>query len=434
METKTVGEFNRWLKVAFDFINTKLNYVIRGEISSINIHQSGHVYATLKENNDSVKIIIWRSVYQRKNLRLEIGQNIEIIGKINYYEPTSSISLVVSNFNFLDENGLLKKKLEQLDQEFELSGYYKQENKKKFPEKITNVAIVTAKTGDAINDIVKTFNRRNNLIKLVLYPCLVQGINAKFEIASRIHEINNQSKYEFDAIIVGRGGGSFEDLFSFNEREVIEAIYNSKIFTISAVGHEADVMLSDKVADLRASTPTAAAELLTKMTLSDYKNEIEHHANYLDLFFNSKIDFKINYLKNFDIQSQIETRIKGYVSQINLDDINLNRSFEIKKNKLLNYNEFFNIVNLRLNNFQQHVQFEYLDYINKAIKIKENKLVGLDELITNLGPKSVLNRGYSLIRDKNNKIIKDVSEINSTDIINIKMRNGEFQAKKVSDD
>lgn len=449
METKSVSEFNRWLKVAFDFVNTRLNFVIRGEISSINVHHSGHVYATLKENNDSVKIIIWRSVYQRKNLVLEVGQNIEIIGKLNYYEPTSTISLVVSNFNFIDENGLLKKKLLETETKYANLGYFNQSNKKQIPSQIKNVAIVTAKTGDAINDIVKTFNRRNPSINLVLYPSLVQGIDAKFEIAKQIRYINSQTKYNFDAIIVGRGGGSFEDLFAFNESEVIEAIFESNIFVVSAVGHEADVLLSDKVADIRASTPTAAAELLTSKTLSDYENEISYIINYLELSLTSKIEAKYKHIQNFDFQNQLHRKIELYKYNIDFSNVNLNDKI-VTKIKTIEGFDFSSLIELKLKNQKQRISFDIkLDDVKNIISRKLEKLRkwddfknveyklesylqtvnNLDEMISSLGPKSLLTRGFSIITNEEGEVVKKSTDL--PEKFNIQFIDKKIKAKKV---
>lgn len=449
METRSVSEFNKWLKVAFDFINTKLNFIIKGEISSLNIHQSGHVYATLKENNETVKLIIWKSLYQKKNISLKIGQNIEIKGKINYYEPTSSISLIVNDFRFIDEMGSLKQKMKLLEQKFIDQGFFDVNKKKSLPKKIENVAIVTARTGDAINDIVKTFSRRNKTINLVLYPCLVQGNNAKYEIAKQINKINSQTKYNFDAIIVGRGGGSLEDLFAFNEEEVIEAIYNSQIFIISAVGHEADVMLSDKVADMRASTPTAAAEMLSSKTLQDYKNEITYLSNYINLSYSNKIEKYHNIIQSLENSQLIVNKILILKQKINFENINLqqilnlkqqqlnstnceqllNNSFLILKNKI-NFDFDENFVLSKINQAQQYLNnLQINNSINNQIILKQQKLQNLEENITNLGPRSILNRGYSLIKDDNGNVIKTLSEVPQT--FEVQLSDGCFKARKV---
>lgn len=449
METRSVSEFNKWLKVAFDFINTRLNFIIKGEISSLNVHQSGHVYATLKENNETVKLIIWKSTYQKKNIKLEIGQNIEIKAKVNYYEPTSSISLLVNDFRFVDEMGTLKQKMQMLEQKFISKGYFDLETKKALPTSIKNVAIVTARTGDAINDIVKTFSRRNKTINLVLYPCLVQGQNAKFEIAKQINKINQQTKYNFDAIIVGRGGGSLEDLFAFNEEEVVEAIYNSKIFVVSAVGHEADVMLSDKVADVRASTPTAAAEMLSSKTLLDYKNELTYLVNFINLTYSNKIEKYYNLINSFDNLAFFENQLKLLQQKIEFKDFNLMQIINSKTHQLnsTNVDDIFKAKVQYLNN---KVNFDFdhnyiLKNINSAqqklnninieekfsnqILLKRNKLNSLDESITNLGPRSILNRGYSLIKDVDGNIIKSIDDV--TDDFNVTLSDGTFKARKV---
>ena len=238
---------------------------IEGEISNVVYQKSGHLYFSLKDDDSIIKCAVFSYRYKNIPDNLVEGTKVEVLASVSYYKPYGTITFTVEKLKKADKLGQLYKQLELRREEYRKKGYFNDEIKQNIPYLVKRVGVVTAPTGAAIQDIIKTIHNRDKYVDIFLYPVKVQGEGAKEEISEAIKYFNeNNDKYNLDALIVGRGGGSIEDLWAFNEVEVIEAIYNSKIFVVSAVGHESDTLLSDYVADLRASTPTQPAEKIIK--------------------------------------------------------------------------------------------------------------------------------------------------------------------------
>ena len=233
---------------------------LKGEISNLTKHSRGHYYFSLKDENAQIKAIMFSSATKSLAFDPKDGDKVLAYGAISVYEPSGSYSIQIYQME-PDGIGALYLAYEKLKEELEEKGYFSQTRKKPIPKYPSAIGVITSPTGAAIRDIIHTIERRYPLTKLILYPALVQGDTAKESIRDQINKANQDSLV--DVLIVGRGGGSIEDLWAFNERVVAEAIYASKIPIISAVGHETDFTISDFVSDLRAPTPTAAAELAT---------------------------------------------------------------------------------------------------------------------------------------------------------------------------
>ena len=233
---------------------------LKGEISNLTKHSRGHYYFSLKDENAQIKAIMFSSATKSLAFDPKDGDKVLAYGAISVYEPSGSYSIQIYQME-PDGIGALYLAYEKLKEEMEEKGYFSQTRKKPIPKYPSAIGVITSPTGAAIRDIIHTIERRYPLTKLILYPALVQGDTAKESIRDQINKANQDSLV--DVLIVGRGGGSIEDLWAFNERVVAEAIYASKIPIISAVGHETDFTISDFVSDLRAPTPTAAAELAT---------------------------------------------------------------------------------------------------------------------------------------------------------------------------
>lgn len=253
----TVGQVNSYIKNMFtqDFMLNRI--YVKGEVSNCKYHTSGHIYFSLKDESGTIACVMFASARSGLSFRMREGQNVIVLGSVNVYERDGKYQLYAKEI-ILDGSGLLYERYEALKKELEEMGMFATEYKQPIPRYVRTVGIVTAPTGAAVRDIINICARRNPYVQLILYPALVQGEGAA---ASIIRGIRLLEQKHPDVIIVGRGGGSMEDLWAFNEESVARAIFECSVPIISAVGHETDTMISDYVADLRAPTPSAAAEL-----------------------------------------------------------------------------------------------------------------------------------------------------------------------------
>ena len=386
METKylTVSALTKYLKYKFDSDNNLKNVFIKGEISNFKRHTTGHLYFSVKDEASKINAIMFANNAKKVNFNIADGSKVLIIGRISIYEATGNYQIYVEEM-IEDGIGNLYKAFEELKEKLAKEGLFDKKYKKKIPKYPTNIGVVTAKTGAAIKDIISTLKRRYPIAKITLFPSLVQGEAASNDIEKKIKQAN---QYDLDVLIIGRGGGSIEDLWPFNEENVARAIFNSKIPIISGVGHEIDYTISDFVADLRAPTPTAAAELAVP-NLYDIKKEI----NQLKIRLNEVIYKKIEYNK--------------------LSLKNISNSY-ILKNPLIileNKTQKIDYLNEKLNNL-----------IKYKIDNKKLKLVSLMDKLELINPINVLKKGYTLIY-KDQQMITDFKNIKKDDEITIKSYN-----------
>ena len=253
----TVKQVNSYIKNMFkqDFLLNSVS--VKGEISNCKYHTSGHIYFTLKDADAALSVIMFASQAARLSFKLKDGMSVVVSGRVDVFDAAGKYQLYA---NTVQQEGIgeLYQKYEQLKQYYEDMGYFAKEYKRPLPAFTRKLGVVTSKTGAAVQDIMNISRRRNPYIQIVLYPAYVQGEHAKQSVVNGIAKLD---KLGLDCIIVGRGGGSIEDLWAFNEPEVVEAVFNASTPIISAVGHETDFTLTDFVADMRAPTPSAAAEL-----------------------------------------------------------------------------------------------------------------------------------------------------------------------------
>ena len=253
----TVKQVNLYIKNMFtqDFMLNRI--YVKGEVSNCKYHTSGHIYFSLKDESGTIACIMFASARSGLSFRMQEGQKVVVLGSVNVYERDGKYQLYANEI-ILEGAGLLYEKFEALKQELEEMGMFAEEYKQPIPKFAKTVGIVSAPTGAAVRDIIQIASRRNPYVQLILYPALVQGEGAADSIVRGIRMLEKQN---VDVMIVGRGGGSIEDLWAFNEEKVARAIFECRVPVISAVGHETDTLISDYVADLRAPTPSAAAEL-----------------------------------------------------------------------------------------------------------------------------------------------------------------------------
>lgn len=431
----SITALNRAIKNMFDS-KPELNRVyIKGEISNFKHHSRGHFYFTLKDENSRIAAVMFASYAKDIKFEPEDGMKVLVSGRVTVYEATGGYQIYVDEMA-LDGIGNLYLEYEKLKKKLQEEGLFNLEHKKPIPRFPKKIGIITAPTGAAIRDILSTIKRRYPLCETILFPALVQGVGAKESI---VKQLTLAQEFDLDVIICGRGGGSIEDLWAFNEEIVARAIYNSKIPIISAVGHEIDFTIADFVADLRAPTPTGAAEMAVP-NIVDLRTLIEQYKIRLNENIKSIISFnqkRIDNIKNayvirnpmalYEVKEQkLDTfieRINSYIKQI-LNDYYLRLSHVkesyILKNPLASYEVHRERINSIRNNLNIIIQNK-LNVFNHQYEIIINKL-------NLLNPLNVLSKGYSLVTDSNGKIIKEAKDLKKDDLISIKMYEGSVKA------
>lgn len=388
----TVTELNQFIKRVFESNSILRRVEVEGEISSLKKASSGHYYFTLKDNQCEIHCNLWRSVAAKLRFQLQDGLQVKVSGSVEAYPQRGSYSIIV---NKIEPAGIgsLYMLYQNYLREINEKGWLREELKKELPENIKRVGIVTSETGAVIHDILTTIRRRNPLLEIQLVPALVQGEGSAESIAAGIEQLNQNA--EVDVIIVGRGGGSMEDLWAFNEPVVAEAIYNSEIPIISAVGHETDVLISDFVADLRAPTPTAAAEFVS--------NDFIRIQNMLEL-----------------IGSEM------YQSLVNLYNSKNNRLTEAKR-RLLMVSPESKLVQNQFKVDELDIRIQTL--IEKKISFLKNKVDSLKLRIELLNPKFMFDRGFTMVTNEDNEIVRTAEQAKKDRLLTIHFMNGKVNTE-----
>lgn len=410
MEKKfiSISEINHYLKSQFERDKNLQKIYLKGEISNYKNHTRGHLYFTLKDENSRINAVMFS--YQASNLKFipEDGMKVLVEGKISIYEATGNYQVYIEK---MENEGLgnLFQAFEELKQKLAKEGLFDEVHKIKIPKYPEKIGVITAPTGAAVKDIISTIKRRYPICEVIIFPSLVQGLEAKNNL---VEQLKKADAFNLDLIIIGRGGGSIEDLWPFNEEIVARAIYDTKTPIISAVGHEIDFTISDFVADLRAPTPTGAAEMAVPNII-----DVNNHLNNLSIRLHQFIDGK---LKVAAQQLYVLKSSYGLQNPLNI--------YEIKEQKLsLLIDKFHNIINTKINNC--HLKHQNL--ISKNILIKPNSIYLAHQIKYNriidklalLNPIGILNQGYAMVK-KDDKIIKDIKNVKKGDILNIKLHQG----------
>lgn len=403
----TVTDINNYIKNIVDGDFFLSNVTLKGEISNLKFHTRGHLYFSLKDENSKINAVM----FNYKNLGLNFipkdGMNVIVKGKVSVFTTGGSYQITVSNMKE-DGIGNLYLLFEELKRRLQREGLFSPEHKKKLPRIPKKVGVITASTGAAVKDIISTINRRFPLTEIILFPTLVQGVGAKENIVKMINEANES---DVDVIILGRGGGSIEDLWAFNEEIVARAIYNSTKPIVSAVGHEIDFTISDFVSDMRAPTPTGAAELVVpskveiQSYLNDYKGRIISVINkkiksYTDTF--SKL--KSTYI------------LKNPISMYEIDEQKLDNMLE-KLGSIMIYK--LEREKSKLNNLSKMISPNILNRLDK----EKIKLENIETKLNLLNPENILKKGYSLTLVEG-KIVKSIKSVKKGSIIDTKFSDG----------
>ena len=382
----SVGQINSYIKNMFrqDFVLSRIS--VKGEISNCKYHTSGHVYFTIKDESGTLSAIMFASQAAKLTFRLENGMQVIVTGRIDVYERDGRYQLYASGIK-QDGLGDLYIRFEQLKREYEQMGYFANEYKRHIPLFSKKIGIVTASTGAAIHDIMNIAYRRNPYVSLILYPALVQGDNAKYSIVKGIETLD---KMGLDVIIAGRGGGSIEDLWAFNEPMVVEAVFDAQTPIISAVGHETDFTITDFVADLRAPTPSAAAELAVA-DISLIEQKIMAYNEALNSSLMRIIDGKRNYLDKCELKLR-------FLSPSNQLDENRQRLMGIEDS---------------LNNIMMN---KYKDARHR-LQIYASRL-------QEASPLTRLSAGYAYVQNENGEKVSSVRKLKRGDKLKVQFKDG----------
>ena len=380
-----VSEANSYIKRILITDPILYNLRIKGEVSNLKLHSSGNVYLSLKDQNSKINCVVFKSDYDR-SLNLENGTKIIASGYISVYERDGSYQLYIKNIE-VSGIGNLYIEFNKLKEKLQKEGLFDYKYKKPIPKIPTSIGVVTSPTGAVIRDIINVTTRRYPKVHIKLYPVKVQGQGSKEQICEGINFFNK--KHPVDTIIVGRGGGSIEDLWSFNEEEVARCIFESKIPIISAVGHETDFTICDFVADMRAPTPSAAAEIATP-DIRDLYFKLDNIRDRMNKSLNNAVEYD-------------EQKLKYTFTRMNtiLNDYIIN-------NKIYEMDKIIEKINLSMEN-----------KINK----EDMNLKNLGSLLHNLSPLKTLDRGYSII-NKENVVVNSISNVSEKDKIEVILSDG----------
>lgn len=387
----TVAQINSYIKNMFaqDFLLR--NLCIKGEVSNCKYHTSGHIYFTLKDEKGTLSCVMFAGYRKGLSFRLEEGQQVIVSGTVDVYERDGKYQLYAKEIELFGA-GMLYERFERLKQELLERGMFAPEYKQPVPRFIHTLGIVTAPTGAAVRDIIQIAGRRNPYVQMILYPALVQGEGAAQSIVNGIRALEQR---QVDVMIVGRGGGSIEDLWAFNEEIVAQAIFDCSVPVISAVGHETDTTIADYVADLRAPTPSAAAELAVAEIAAVF-NHMEEYARRLSLGITGKIQ---NY-RGISERYGLRLKLLSPESQIREKRMNAVRLQDI---------------------LQEAMQKKLLEGRHRTALCAER--------LKGLSPLDKLSQGFSYVSDKEGRTVTDIEQINAGDFLSIRVKNGRILAQ-----
>ncbi len=382
----TVTDVNRYIKTLLDYDELLSNLKVEGEVSNYKRHSSGHLYFSIKDNKGKINCVMFRSDTYSLDFEPMDGMKVIIEGNVSVFEKNGNYQLYVRSMK-KKGIGRLYEEYNKLLEELKSKGYFDSEKKKPIPKFVNKVAVVTSKTGAAIRDIISVIKRRNKNIEIIVCPVLVQGQGSGEDVAQMIYNINRLNLA--DVIITGRGGGSIEELWAFNERVVAQAVYDSKIPVVSAVGHETDFTICDFVADFRAPTPSVAGEIVSEplddilLSIDKFEKNIANSLLNLINVYKQRIDNVIN--------KPVIKRPNAYIENIEQYVDSLKDSIDIS-------------------------------YTNK-INLQKQKLDSLEKLIKSLSIENILDRGFAVV-EKENQVITSINDVKINDKIKIRMKDG----------
>lgn len=435
-EYLSVSILTKYLKLKFDKDPYLERVYLTGQVSNFR-RRPNHQYFSLKDEKAVIQATIWGGVYKKLGFDLEEGMKINVIGRVQLYEPSGSYSIIIEKAE-PDGIGALAIQFEQLKKKLSEEGLFEERFKQALPQFPKKIGVVTSPSGAVIRDIITTVSRRFPGVEIILYPTKVQGEGAFAEVAENIRRANERN--DLDVLIIGRGGGSIEDLWAFNEEVVVRAIFESHIPIISSVGHETDTTLADFVADRRAATPTAAAELATPVTKLDLLAHLQQQQNRLAAAMSNRLTYnreRLAKLSQSVIFRQPERLYDSYLQK--LDQLNLRLKQKIREY----YNEKVQRARLlqhrlealaplrQVQIYQERVaQLERLLRSNMAVvydhKVAEVKR--LSDALLMLDTSRIVARGYAIVK-KDEQVLESIEKVNKRDQLTILMRDGQIEVE-----
>ena len=430
----SVTTLTKYLKMKFDKDPYLERVYLTGQVSNFRKRPT-HQYFSLKDDRAVIQATIWSGIYQKLGFDLEEGMKINVVGRVQVYEPSGSYSIIIEKAE-PDGVGALAIQFEQLKKKLSEEGLFQERFKQVIPQFAKRIGVVTSRSGAVIQDIITTVSRRFPGVEIVLYPTKVQGEGAAEEIARNIARANERE--DLDVLIIGRGGGSIEDLWAFNEEIVVRSIFESRLPIISSVGHETDVTLADFVADKRAATPTAAAELatlVTKLDLLTYLKNQERRMATAAQNTLSKKEKALKVLSQFVIFRQPERLYDGYLQRLDQLQLRLKQSVnsEIVRQQQKVLEQAHRLEQLspinKVHRYQDRLlQFKKLLRSQMAVvydaKVAEVKR--LSEALLMLDTSRIVARGYAIVK-KEDTVVSSVKDLKTTDQVTLMMRDGQVE-------
>ena len=383
----TVTALNGYIKKVIDSDFILNNASVKGELSNVKLHSSGHIYFSLKDASGKINCVMFKSQACKLKIIPRDGMNVIIRGRVSVYEREGAYQVYCDSME-TDGEGQLYLAFQNLKEKLEKEGLFNSDHKKRIPSFPSRIGVITSPTGAAVKDIINVATRRNLNVNMIIYPALVQGVNASTEVTCGIKYFNNLKNV--DLIIIARGGGSIEELWAFNEEDLARVIYNSKIPIITGIGHETDFTIADFTCDLRAPTPSAAAEIAVR-DIKELNNEIKA-------------------LRQLLLRS-VKVRFTKEYNKVSL----LNKTLKI--NNPLNF-----IVNqyIHIDNLEKNLSYKF----NSRISLEKQKLSKLNALLHAHNPLNVLNKGYAILQNDKNEVISEICELKNVKEIKITLKDG----------
>ena len=430
----SVTTLTKYLKMKFDKDPYLERVYLTGQVSNFRKRPT-HQYFSLKDDRAVIQATIWSGIYQKLGFDLEEGMKINVIGRVQVYEPSGSYSIIIEKAE-PDGVGALAIQFEQLKKKLSEEGLFQERFKQAIPQFAKRIGVVTSRSGAVIQDIITTVSRRFPGVEIVLYPTKVQGEGAAEEIAWNIARANERE--DIDVLIIGRGGGSIEDLWAFNEEIVVRSIFESRLPIISSVGHETDVTLADFVADKRAATPTAAAELATPVTKLDLLTYLKNQEKRMATAVQNTLSKKKEALRTLSqsvIFRQPERLYDGYLQRVDQLQLRLKQSIntELVRQQQKVLEQVHRLEQLspinKVHRYQDRLlQFKKLLRSQMAVvydaKVAEVKR--LSEALLMLDTSRIVARGYAIVK-KEDTVVSSVKDLKTTDQVTLMMRDGQVE-------
>lgn len=432
----SVSTLTKYLKLKFDRDPYLERVYLTGQVSNFR-RRPTHQYFSLKDENAVIQATMWAGTFKKLGFELEEGMKINVVGRVQLYEPSGSYSIIIEKAE-PDGIGALAVQFEQLKKKLAEAGYFDDRHKRQLPQFVKKIGVVTSPSGAVIRDIITTVSRRFPGVEILLFPTKVQGEGASQEVADNIAKANKRD--DLDLLIVGRGGGSIEDLWAFNEEIVVQAIFESRLPVISSVGHETDTTLADYVADRRAATPTAAAELATPVTKADIISwiaECENRMYQASLRRIKQNQERLDKLANSVIFRQPERLYDGYVQKLDRLTMSLTNTMQNQFSKakqshaLLHQRLLALDFESQIKHYQDKLQSLERLLLSNMTSQYDSKLARFEkaqDALLSLDTSRIIARGYAMVQ-KNEKVISSVSDVKVGDQLTIQLKDGQLEAE-----